>query len=209
MSYTHLSEHDRVCIFYNHDMGPSHAEVARRIGRHRATVGRELKRFRKAPIWPYYHHYLPDHAQRLAQERRRRPRGVRWTRHRSLLAHVKQKLLEQWSPEQIAGRLRLDFPDDTEMRLSHSSIYRWLRADRDAGGDWWKHLRQSQKKRRKRYGSGPRKSRIPDRVNIDQRPPQANDRSEPGHWEADTVLGKNGRLATHVEREKGPGFVAR
>jgi IS30 family transposase len=199
MSYTHLTERERISIF--HCQGIVHqAELARRLQRHPATIRRELKRFRRNPIWPYCHYYLPDHAQRFAGEQRRRKKGTRWTAYGPLLRYVKEKLLEKWSPEQIAGRLPLVFPDNQQMRVSHSSIYRWIRADRKEGGEWWKHLRQSGKKRRKPYGSGPRRSRIPGRVSIHERPKSAEERKEIGHWEADTVLGRSGRLATHVDR---------
>jgi transposase, IS30 family len=208
MSYTHLTEHERVCIF--HCQGVVHqAELARRLQRHPATLRRELKRFRRHPIWPYYHHYLPDHAHRFAQQQRCRKRGFRWSQHRPLLSYVQQKLQQKWSPEQIAERLPLDHPDDPLMRVSHSSIYRWLRADRQAGGEFWKHLRQSSKKRRQAYGSGPRRSRIPARVSLAQRPAPANERSEIGHWESDTVLGVHGRLATHVDRRSRYTLIAR
>jgi transposase, IS30 family len=208
MPYTHLTEHERICIF--HCEGMVHdALLARRLHRHRATLKRERKRFRKAPIWPYYHVYLPDHAHRLAREIRQRRRGFRWMKHRPLLAYVKAGLRRQWSPEQIAGRLLLDHPLDLQMRVSHNSIYRWIRQDRKAGGTLWKHLRQSQKKRRRPYGSGPRRSRIPDRISIDQRPVAANQRTEIGHWESDTVLGKHGRLATHVDRKSRYLLIAR
>jgi len=199
MSYTHLTEQERVCIFHCQGRVPD-AELARRLKRHRATLRRERKRFRRNPIYPCYHYYLPDHAHRFAQQQRRRKRGFRWTQHRPLLEYVKQKLQQKWSPQQIAGRLPLDYPDDRQMRVSHASIYRWIRADQKQDGEWATHLRQSHKKRRKPYGSGPRRSRIPGRVSIHDRPETANQRKQIGHWESDTVLGRNGRLATHVDR---------
>ncbi len=122
---------------------------------------------------------------------------------------MKARLRRQWSPEQIAGRLPLDHPDDARMRVSHTSVYRWIRADRAAGGGLWKHLRQSRKKRRRPYGSGRRRSRIPDRVGIERRPPQADQRTEIGHWESDSVLGRHGRLATHVDRKSRYVLIAR
>jgi IS30 family transposase len=179
------------------------------LGRHRGTIARELRRFRAAPIWPYFKLYLPDHAHRLARETRSRPRGFRWTGHPPLLAYVKQKLAEKWSPEQIAGRLPRDHPADARMRVSHMSLYRWIRADRQAGGDWWKHLRQSRKRRRRAYGSGPRRGRIPQRVGIEHRPARANQRREIGHWESDTMAARHGRLATHVDRKSRYLLIAR
>jgi IS30 family transposase len=199
MSYTHLSERERICIFHCQKLVPT-AELARRLARHPATLRRELKRFRRAGTWSYHRSYLPDHAHRFAQDTRGRKRGMRWVKHLPLLQYVKEKLAGKWSPEQIAGRIALDHPHDPQMRISHTSIYRWLRTDRENGGEQWKHLRQSHKKRRKRYGSGPRRSRIPDRVGIEERPAGANNRTQIGHWESDTVLGRNGRVATHVDR---------
>jgi IS30 family transposase len=208
MSYTHLTERERISIFHCQDV-ISRAELGRRLDRHPATLARELKRFRKAPIWSYQRDYLPDHAHRFAQTRRCQKRGLRWIKHAPLLRYVKEKLDAKWSPEQIAGRLLMDYAQDPRMQVSHTSIYRWLRADRQAGGEQWKHLRQSQKKRRKRYGSGPRRSRIPDRVSIEQRPAAANRRTQVGHWESDTVLGKNGRVATHVDRRSRYVLIGR
>jgi IS30 family transposase len=209
MSYTHLSEPERVCIFHQRMIDLSNAEIGRRLQRHRATIGRELKRFHQHPGWPYYHQYFPDAADHLARQRRARPRGFRWTRHRPLLAYVLRKLRQEWSPQQIAGRLRLDFPADKRMRVSHASIYRYVRADRRAGGSLWKRLRQGFKLRRKPYGTGPRRCRIPDRVGIEQRPLEAQSRKRKGHWEADTMLARNGRLATCVERKSRYVVIAR
>lgn len=209
MSYTHLSERERVGIFHQRMVELSKAEIARRLKRHRATIGRELKRFHRHPSWPYYRQYLPDAAEHLARERRARPRGYRWTKHRPLLAYVLRKLRLEWSPEQIAGRIRTDFAGDPKMRVSHQSIYQYIKADRQAGGSLWKRLRQGFKLRRKPYGTGPRRCRIPDRVGIEQRPKPVESRKHKGHWEADTMLGSKGRLATCVERKSRYVLIAR
>ena len=209
MSYTHLTEHERVCIFHQQLSRFSNAEIGRRLQRHRATIGRELKRFHRHPTWPCYHRYFPDGAERLARERRARPRGFRWIRHRPLLAYVLKKLRLDWSPEQIAGRIKNDHPTDTRMRVSHQSIYQYIKSDRQTGGSLWKRLRQSRKLRRKSYGSGPRRCRIPDRIGIEQRPPQVESRKQVGHWEADTMLARKGRLATCVERKTRYVLIAR
>ena len=209
MSITHLTSEDRICIFHQQQANFSNAEIGRRIDRHRSTIGRELRRFRRHPSWPYYKQYMPDGADTLAREDRAKQRGARWTRHRPLLAFVLSKLREEWSPQQIAGRLVLDFPDNPRMRVSHQTIYAYVTADRKAGGSLWKRLRQSHKLRRKAYGSGKRRSRIPDRVGIEQRPVEVDQRKEAGHWEADTMMARGGRLATCVERKSRYVLIGR
>jgi IS30 family transposase len=209
MSYTHLTLQDRLCIFHQKAAGFTHAEIARRLGRHRATISRELRRFHRHPSWPYMRHYFPDGAQWLASESRHRIRGQHWMNHRPLLAYVKSKLRSEWSPQQIAGRLSADFASDRQMRLTHQSIYRYIREDRKAGGKLWKRLRQSSRIRRKAYGSGARANRIPGRVGIEHRPEQVESRRTLGHWEADTMLGVKGRLATCVERKSRFVLIAR
>jgi transposase, IS30 family len=210
MSFNHLTERDRLCIFYQQTMDWSHAEIGRRIGRHRSTIGREVHRFRKHPSWHFYYpRYLPDLADRLARAKRAKPRGPRWIRYRPLLEYVLQKLQLEWSPEQIAGRLLVDHPDDDRMRVSHQTIYNYIAADRRGEGSLWTHLRQSHKIRRKAYGSGARRSRIPERVGIEDRPAAVELRQEPGHWEADTMLATKGRLATCVERKSRYVLIGR
>ena len=96
------------------------------------------------------------------------------------------------------------------MRVSHTSIYKHVKADRALGGSLWRRLRQSRKVRRKTYGSGPRRSRMPGRVSIGERPASVEGRRTSGHWEADTVLGTTrGRLATFVERKSRYVLIAR
>lgn len=143
MSFTHLTAQNRVCIFHQKCVHFSNAEIARRIGRHRSSIGREMYRFRRHPSWPYYKQYLPDAADVMAREHRAKPRGARWVKHRPLLAYVLRKLRAEWSPQQIAGRLPRDFPDDLEMRVSHQTIYSYIAADRKGGGSLHKRLRRS------------------------------------------------------------------
>lgn len=209
MSFTHLTAQDRVCIFHQKCLDWSNAEIARRIDRHRSTIGREMVRFRRHPSWPYYKQFLPDAADAMAREDRAKPRGPRWVKHRPLLAYVLKKLRLEWSPQQISGRLVVDFPKDLDMRVSHQSIYNYIAADRKTGGAIYKRLRQSHKLRRKAYGSGPRRSRIPDRVGIENRPAEVESRRQCGHWEADTMIARNGRLATCVERKSRYVLIGR
>jgi transposase, IS30 family len=208
MSFTHLTQQDRICIFHLEGRFLD-AEIGRRIGRHRSTVGREVLRFRKHPDWSSYHQYMPEGADWLARTTHRKPRGPRWVGHRPLLAYVLCKLGQEWSPEQIAGRLLRDYPEDQRMRVSHQTIYSHIAADREAGGSLWKHLRQSHKRRRKAYGSGRRRSQIPERVGIEERPAEVELRRQAGHWEADTMVAVGGRLATCVERKSRYVLIGR
>jgi transposase, IS30 family len=209
MSFSHLTEQNRVCIFHQQHASFSKAEMARRIGRHRSTIGRELRRFRRHPSWPCFKAYMPDGAHRMACENRAKPRGPRWVSHRPLLAYVLCHLRQEWSPQQISGRLALAFPDDLKMRVSHQTIYAYVAADRKAGGLLHKRLRQGHKLRRKAYGTGRRRSRIPQRVGIESRPAHVQTRKESGHWEADTMMARGGRLATCVERKSRYVLVGR
>lgn len=209
MSFTHLTAEDRVCIFHQQHAHFSKAETARRIARHRSTIGRELRRFRRHPSWPFFKQYMPDSAEVMACEHRAKPRGARWVRHRPLLAYVLRKLRQEWSPQQISGRLVKDYPDDRQMRVSHPTIYAYVAADRKAGGSLHKRLRQGHKLRRKAYGTAPRRSRIPDRVGIEHRPAEVESRRQSGHWEADTMMARGGRLATCVERKSRYVLIGR
>jgi len=120
-----------------------------------------------------------------------------------LSAYVKHKLKDDWSPEIIAEKLKIDYPDDEQMRISHETIYRWVYLDARAGGSLYHHLRRRRKKRRKqkRYGSGRRF--IPGRVSISERPDIVETRERFGDWEGDTIEGSksSGYMLTHVERK--------
>lgn len=201
-----LTTDDRYLIADMHHAGFSKAAIARRIGCHRATVGRELARNRDA-LGGY--HY--ESAQRLASQRRTdanrgrdklRPGGA-------LCKYVRSKLREQWSPEEIASRLKLDHPRDPSMRVTHETIYRWVYRRHVAGDRWCEHLRRRRQRRRhripgERKGSGgSSRGQIPGRVGIEHRPAVVNRRGRFGDWEADTLEGAKGTglIATHVERK--------
>ncbi|MGI9517427.1 MAG: IS30 family transposase [Pirellulaceae bacterium] len=208
MPYRHLTADEREVISQMHFAGYSAAAIGRQLGRHRGTVSRELNRNGEqyddhAPV--RYNAFWAHRKSRVRRQESRRqlPRQLR-TRHR-LLSYVKEKLRKKWSPEQIAGRLRIDFRRDHRMRISHQSIYAWIWQDKAAGGSFYKHLRWSRKKRRKKYGSQLHKLKIRDRVSIRYRPQAVEQRSRYGDWEGDTMQGndRRGFLLTQVERKSG------
>jgi len=201
MPYTHLTEKDRYVISHLRSAKFSLREIARRLGRHHTSISREIKRNgpKYSPNAVYWHHFT----QPVAAKRRHQARSHHRQNTPSLVQYVDEKLRLDWPPEAIAARLRLDYPDDGHMRISHETIYRWIYLDASQDGDLHTHLRRRHKKRRRqtRYGSGRRF--IPGRVSIDQRPAIVGTRERFGDWEGDTVEGAKGTgcLATHVERK--------
>jgi IS30 family transposase len=151
------------------------------------------------------HVYRPGLADDYARWRRSRSRrNLRFTA--ADWAVVMPYLRQQWSPEQISGRLR----KDGVLRISHESIYRHIWLDKRRGGTRYKLLRQSGKKRRKRYGAYDSRGRLAGKRHISERPAVVEQRTQPGHWEIDTMLG-NGRpcIVTLVERITGLVMIGR
>ncbi len=200
MPYHHFTPNDQYVIAHMTSAGFSQREIGRRLGRHHASIGREIRRNR--PTYADDAVYWYDAAEYYAKERRRRPRHRR-RQHERLVSYVTLKLRLDWPPEAIAGRLKVDYPDDNSMRICHETIYRWIYEDSRSKGGLHRYLRRGHKYRRrqKRYGSGRRF--MPDRVSIDLRPPVVATRERFGDWEGDTVEGGKGtgHLATHVERK--------
>jgi IS30 family transposase len=200
MPYKHLTENERYVISHLKCAGFSFREIARRINRHHATISRELKRNK-----PKYDDtvYWYDWTHPEALKRHRKARHHRRRSNQLLVDYVKQRLEADWSPETIAEKLKIDYPDDKEMRASQETIYRWIYLDAKEGGTLYHHLRRRRKRRRRqnRYGSGRRF--IIGRVSISERPEIVKNRERFGDWEGDTVEGKRstGYMATHVERK--------
>jgi transposase, IS30 family len=199
MSYTQLTEKDRYVISHLRTSF-SIREIARRLKRHHTTISRELKR--NGPKYDCTVYWY-DWTHPLAMTRRHRPRHCRRQANQRLVNYVESKLKLQWSPEEIANRLRIDYPDNEQMRISHETIYRWIYLDASADGALYRSLRRRRKRRRKqrRYGAGKRFHS--DKIGIEQRPEIVATRQRFGDWEGDTVQGKPGTgcLATMVERK--------
>jgi len=169
-----LEERCRLCGMI--EMGLSKTEIARRLGRHRSTIDRELSRNSNLDG------YRADTADRRAWARRLR--GSRIERSIRLATHIEDRLAMGWSPEQIAGRMELD---GVEHGICTESIYRHVfsRAGRDAGLP--KLLPQRKSRRGRRARNGRREPAIPNRTPINQRPASAEGRQEFGHWEGDLM----------------------
>ena len=197
MSYTHVSAFERGEIQAYLNEGLTRIEIAEHLGRSPATIGRELARNSTR------HGYVAEHAQEQYEQRRKACRPSSKLEHKPLQDYVSQKIRdEEWTPEIIAHRLVLDFPDDPTMRVSHETIYREL---------YTRHylrflvacLPQARPKRRKRgQGKTRRGPSIPNRIGIEDRPAHVETRIEHGHLEGDTIVGKNqdSFIVTLVER---------
>jgi IS30 family transposase len=132
-----------------------------------------------------------------------RPKPTKLSRSPRLLAAVEAGLQKRWSPQQISAKLKLDHPDDREMRISHETIYLSLFVQ--ARGELRRELTRclrTGRRRRQPQGQVSHRGKITDMVMISERPAEVEDRAVPGHWEADLLMGKNNRsqVATLVER---------
>lgn len=200
MPYSHLTPQERYVISHLKVAKFSLREIARRLRRHHTTISREIKR--NGPSYPggvYWYHFIDQ----MVEKRRHRARSHRRQSHGPLVQYVEEKLRADWPPEAIVYRVRADHPNDSRMRVSHETIYRWVFLDAEQGGTLFRHLLRRHKRRRpqKRYGAGRRF--IPGRVGIEKRPEVVAERSRFGDWEGDLVLGRRGvgAIATHVERK--------
>ena len=161
--------------------GKSLSGIARQLGRSASTVTREVAANGGREG------YSAWNAHQRARQAARRPKPCKLRAGR-LCDEVASRLLELWSPDEIARRLPLDFPDDPEMRVSHETIYQslFVQGRGELRRELARCLRSGRTCRKKR-GTVDRRGRIPGMVNISDRPPEAADRAIPGHWEGDLV----------------------
>jgi IS30 family transposase len=194
MGYGHLNIDEREVILKMWAQRASMRQIGDYLGRDAGTISRELSRNVSSTG-----QYKPHLAQRYYQKRRTASKEpYRLEGDRQLRSYVADKLMLYWSPEQISNRARIY----SKIYVSPVTIYSWIRRDKVCGGILWKYLRQSHRRRRKRYGSKECRGQIPGRRMIDERPKVVNERKRIGDWESDTLEGRKsgGLLATHVER---------
>ena len=196
-TYYQLTQVQRYQIYALRKTKHALAEIAEVIGVHKSSVSRELKRNRCE------RGYRPQQAHELALERRTKaiPRITA-----EIWAGVEDLLRQDWSPEQISGRLK----KEQGIAISHEWIYQHVLAEQWAGGDLYKHLR-CHKKRRKRYGKYDRRGKLPNCHSIEERPAVVNTRKRLGDWEVDTIIGRKHKQAmvTLTERKSRFTFVSK
>lgn len=167
--------------------------IAKALNRSQGTISKEIQR--NTGKRGYRH----QQAHSLALERLRSKQApTKMTTE--LISTINDMLcIDQWSPEQIAGRLKCD----KSISLHHETIYRHIIADKENGGLLYQHLRHSNKTYRKRSSSQGRYIGIPNRVDIDERPESINNRQRVGDWEGDLIIGANhkGAIVTLDERK--------
>lgn len=179
------------------------AAIAGLLGRARSTISRELQRGH-TPEGRYRAVVAHD----VVQRRRLRPRERKLTVGSRLYDEVVARLRHGDSPEQVAGRLRMDFPDDLEMRVSHETIYQALYVQARGGlRAEIASLTRSGRTRRKPHGRDTNHGPVKDMINISERPAEADDRAVPGHWEGDLILGAHNKSAVGTLVERSTGFV--
>jgi len=177
-------------------------EIARRLGRSPATISRELDRGATS------RGYRASVGQVKADRARAAPRAAKLATNLRLRREVQARLTRRDSPEQIAGRLKTDFPDEPEMWVSAETIYQSLYVQSRGGlkRELTAYLRTGRSMRKPRRRDGVRRGRIPGMVSISERPPEVEDRAVPGHWEGDLILGSTASksaVGTLVERTTG------
>jgi transposase, IS30 family len=195
--YLSVEEREEIAILHAQKIVP--AEIARRIGRPRCTVSRELARNGNING-----SYRASTAQRRAEDRARRPKPGKLATNPRLLAAVRTRLEKNWSPEQISHDLGVSFPDQPEMRCSHETIYRsiYVQSRGELKRELARHLRTQRAARKPQHRPERRKGRLVEAISISERPAEVEDRAVPGHWEGDLILGKAGgsAIGTLVER---------
>lgn len=194
--YTHLNDTERDLLAIWNGQQVSVREMAKRLHRNPGTISRELQRNRSTISGAYVAIAAQQRAtDRAVTTRRRHPLKQPW-----VYASVLEKLRCGWSPEQIAGRLRLEHKHSV---ICKETIYQFVYKRQNKDKKLWEYLPRKQKHRKKQHWRSVQKARIPQRVSIHDRPDVIDQRQEFGHWEGDSVEGKKSEgdgIHTEVER---------
>jgi IS30 family transposase len=190
--YTQLTQEQRYQIYAFLKAGFSQSAISIEIGVHKSTVNRELNRNKGKKG------YRPKQAHNMAISRRRQAeKHISFTPEK--MALIEHFILKDFSPEQISGFLNRTY----DIKISHETIYQYLLTNKAHGGKLYKHLRRSNRKRKKRYGSYNQRGQIIGRISIDDRPAIVDTKKRIGDWEIDTIIGKGhkGAMLTAVDRK--------
>src|ERR1700689_4284614 len=180
--------------------GSSIRDIAKDLQRAASTVSREIARHGGRSLYP------PSEADQRAWDSALRSKTCLLAVHVKLQRIVASKLILDWSPEQISGWLKIQYPEDESMRVSHETLYRslFIQARGVLKKDLLGHLRSKRRIRRSQHSRIFKDSRgqIVEAISIRERPAETGDRAVPGHWEGDLIGGtKNSHIATLVERQ--------
>jgi IS30 family transposase len=173
--------------------------IARGLHRSASTISREITRHGGRT------QYRANAADQQAWESAVRPKPCRLATHSELQQMVASKLMQDWSPQQVSGWLKMEYPNDESLRVSHETIYRslFIQARGALKQELVRHLRSKRRIRRSRHSSvhGHSRGQIVDAISIRERPAEVEDRAVPGHWEGDLLRGAgNSHVVTLVER---------
>ena len=192
-SYHHLTIDQRCQLYTLLERGDSVFTIAKVLDLHRSTIYRELERNSGKQKYRY------KQANRKATDRRQVASNLNSKMTPDTIAIIEEQLRLQWSPVQISGSLR---KQGDSRAVSHETIYQYIWKDKRKGGSLYKELRHSGKKYNKRSKGTAGRGCIPNRVDIDERPPIVEEKSRLGDWELDTIVGtaQSGVIVSMVER---------
>ena len=208
-TYQQLSTEERERIYLYLHQGKGYREIGRVVNRHHTTIQREVERNGRRKEGLEERMYSPQEAERQVRERKHGKRKGKLDVP-ELQHYVIRCLGKQWSPEQIAGRLRKRVSQDA---VSYETIYQFIYSKRAHRLHLWDFLPRRHSRRQSLYGrkvKGVGNPRIPHRIWIEERPPEANDRSIVGHWESDLMEGirqEKQVLSVTVDRKSGYVFL--
>jgi IS30 family transposase len=202
-SYTRLTDHERDRIAHLLGKGKTLCYVAEKLKRVVSTISREVKKRCDGRSGIYYAN-LASRKRVQEKEKQRKPKLLEANPRLLLYVYIGM-IVFHWSPEQVAHRLKKEYPRDVTMRISHETIYEHLfvHATGVLKKDLLAALRRPRKTRKKRSSTPSLKGKIPNALSIDERPKGVLTRRIPGHWESDLVVGKDHKsaLITLVERK--------
>lgn len=185
--YTQLRIEERTIIYNLRQHGASLKVIGEVIHRNKGTISRELNRNKYSDTIPY----LPDSADQMAKKRKN-VLALKLDRNQTLKEHVIEKLKMKWSPDVIAGCLKAT---NAKAKISSEAIYQYIYSDQGKDLNLHSHLASKREKRNKLYGRKPRKQIIENKVSVHERPAEANERLEVGHFEADLTFCKGNQSA--------------